>query len=345
MALKLDNWKDLNQIGSAEKVHRQNEQVREQGKSLDNKLRQAYENYRTKGKTHLKTSSPSSSPAEKGIGKGEGVLSQPKGPTSSSQTDVAKTPTQSTEATRVGSELAKKVETKVNPQPTVYRSATATSSGVANTPQARAASQFVIGTNNPSLANLVLKGNTPPTPPSAKDAKQTQPSHLSDVIQQAQQGVAPKVQAPIASDAGGKLADATHRQADSEVGKKKGEKRSESGDRAEGKGGGLATSRSRASGEGGRLEAASSGVASDSGEPVWIADLAPIGYTVNPASTLDNNRDEVRERAEKFRKYVEQPKFAEVMARGVKISQALDELFDQVKKNIPPKNSYGVVRG
>lgn len=339
MPVKLDNWKDINRTEPAEKVHRQNVEVREQGRTLDEKLRHAYENYQGKKKTDLKTSSPSSFPIEKGRGKSEGAQPQPKGASLATQNHNTQTVTQQAATTKNGSELTKKAGTTLDPQPNVYRTPTHASS-IVNNPQVRAASQFVIGNDKPGLANLLLRGNTPPTPPSVKETKQSQPSHLSDVVQQAQQSVAPKVQAPVASDAGGKLADAT----DGEVGKKKGEKRSESGDRAEGKGGGLATSRSRASGEGGRLEAASSGVASGSGEPEWVADLKPLGYTVNLDSEL-KKIETVRRRADWYRKYVEQPKVAAVMARGVELSAALDELFDQVKKNIPPKNSYGVVRG
>lgn len=334
MVVKLDNWKDINQVGSAEKVHRQNVEVREQGKTLDEKLRHAYENYRGKKKA---------SPTESRKGKGEVKQPQPKAASLTTQTKSTQTVTHQTPAPQAGSEPVKKTPTTLDPQPNVYRTPTSAPSNTTNNPQVRAASQFVIGNDKPGLANLLLRGNTPPTPPSVKETKQFQPSHLSDVVQQAQQSVAPKVQAPVASDAGGKLADATHRQTDGEVGKKK--KEGKETKSSEGRGKAVAAQNSRLMPDDSRLEAASSGVASDSGEPVWIADLASIGYTVNPASKLDENRDAVRERAEKFRKYVERPKVAEVMARGVELSAALDELFDQVKKNIPPKNSYGVVRG
>lgn len=328
--MALDNWKKIDTIGTPEQTHRQNEKAREQDRGLDKRLRHAFENFRTPkanpDKSPIKTDQPSKPQQPDGQTKLAKHLPEVPKPVPPTHTHLATKP----------SAESPKVHVSHVYQPPSDPSATA----IKNMPQTIAESRFVVDTPKPNnLANLLK--SIPPTPPKTEDGKQQAKANPNtEIFQQAKE--APKVQAPVTPDAGGKLASAAKH--DSEVGKKKGGEKKEGTERGEGKGS-LAASRSGSADSGGRLEAAAGGVAGGAGEPEWIIDREPLVHAFNPSTKLEEDELRVLESASKFKKYVLQPRAAEVLARAVHVSEEVGRFLEQIKENIPPRNSYGVVRG
>lgn len=345
MVLKLDNWKDIKNIDSAEKLHQQNERTREQDRSLDKRLQYAFANFR-------KTKAP-----EQGRPAGTDRAANAKLP--DDQTKLAKPLPEIKHATQpkhiqrqvqvaqTSAEGRRGVEQNFKLQPSaVYQPPFDPVAAQKNVPQTTQASQFVVATPGPSLAHLLKSTLAAPPKAEAGDKKgrgeaEAQTPDLAKPVLTA------RVQAPIASDAGGKLADATGRQSDGEVGKKKSEK----GQSKEAAGGTSSTQHAgRSTQHEGGLGAASGGVAGDGGEPDWIIDREPLVRAFNPSTKLQVEEARVQESAFKFKKYVLKPRADEVLARAAHVSEEvgkfLEGLEDQINKNIPAQNPYGSgVRG
>lgn len=332
MSISNSDWKKLDKISGVEKEHRRNEKALEQDRGLDRDLNQkiqaAFKQYQAKTDSHKAAESKEPPPTKSR----DAILSRP-----------LATETDGTHP--LASDSPKEIKKETHPL-NVYRPSPSPTPSNKDVPHAKAASQFVLAPKQPSLAELLVrKSNTPPTPPTKEQTKKGEiakgeteiPQHTKEAM------ILSKVSPPVASEAGAKLADAT-KPREGEVGKKK-EKKTEGGEAARGKAAQAAKGREASGGEE-KLEAASSGVAGRGSEAFWVADLPALGYTVNSTGRPDENRDYVRERHEKYSKYVEKKKSVEAfLTRALELSQNLDALFEQVKKNIPPKNSYGVLRG
>ncbi|MBI4125522.1 MAG: hypothetical protein HY466_06320, partial [Deltaproteobacteria bacterium] len=265
---------DIRETGSAEKVHKQNNDLREKNRTLDERVRHAFDDFRETKVPPKKTPAGKDGPSEPRRTKGQATA--PKHLPNAREAEQAKQIPRQAQVAQTSAENKKGVERGDKlPASHVYQQPSDPSAAARkNMPEAQQASRFVVETRGPNLAHLLK--STPPTPPKTEDGKEQAKRGQTEIANQAKETVGPKVQAPVTPDAGGRLADATK----SEVGKKKEGEKKEGTERGEGKGA-LAATRSGSAGSGGRLEAASSGVASGSGEQVWIGDLEPLGYTVN----------------------------------------------------------------
>lgn len=212
--------------------------------------------------------------------------------------------------------------------------------------QTLAASTFTVVEPKPQLADVLIRRSVPPTPPKTADAPEKKPTLATTTQEplpttQEAKGIATLPQ----TAQGTQTADPKFKKEDSGAEKRSSEeKRTAKNEKSSGKAGkGNATYRKENgdAGEGQALQAASSGVTSDGGEPVWIADLEPPVKIFN--ETLDA-LSYVLVRHRWYKQYVEKnPGKSEEVARIFEKAVALDgELEKILKEGLAARaNVYG----
>lgn len=164
----------------------------------------------------------------------------------------------------------------------------AETSNVASRSQTLAASTFTVVEPKPQLADVLIRRSVPPTPPKTTDA----PEKNRPATAQTQEPLpttqdAKGIAALPQTAQGTQTADPKFKDKDSGAEKRSEEKRTarnEKNSGKAGKGGAAHRKESGDSGEGQALQAASSGIASDGGEPAWIADIPPTLQIYNETS-------------------------------------------------------------
>ena len=259
---KLDGWKETTKVDGAEKQHRGNEEARARDHSLEGRLQWAFENYRT-GQTP-KIKEPIAPDKKEDVV----VKELPKTSATPDKPVVKQTAADAAKVSSTQTKIADAASKPIDSSTPTHRF---------NSPQARAASHFVVAPKQPQseLADLLLKKpNTPPTPPKSDDGdKKTVVAEQGEIHPQNFETAAAKVPAALASGGGAKLADATTKRDKPEIDKKEG-KRAESKEGAKGK---SAAHAARADGSEAdeKLEAS---VSSGSGGPIFFnADTKPEG--------------------------------------------------------------------
>lgn len=330
----LDSWKNITKPTDVETRHRRNEDTRHKERTLEEKVKSAFENHR---KGNLQAKREGAVIQEKGA---------PKGSLSAEGSTQGKIDLKPKNTQPAGTETVAKQPIKPRSEgavsENVYKNVPASPPLVKNPLQARAESLFVTTIKEPTLTDLLLKRSSiPPAPPTADEKeKQIKKEAKLDALTVLKELPDPKVKGPIASDAGAKLGDTSKKQESAE--KKKDGKKTESRDGAKG----AHAARGADSSEGEqRLEAASSGVTSGGEETAGIE-------IFNPETKLDENLGIVLEKRsllEKVYKNFSDPRRAEVAEEVLRNALALNEdpeLNRILSRGLAARrNIYGVTGG